>query len=261
MENYASPLQIFKHGKIEEWVFNVPETVNAINLELMEKLRKQIELTKKDENIKVIILRGAGKGFSSGGDIRAMGFRDLKQADEVMDLFNEVVQNLVTLPQIVIAQLHGIVAGAGISLALTADLIVAERESKFSFAFHKVGLIPDAGLNYFLLKSLGPWRVKELLWGERIITVEEMSSLGFVSHLVDVGKGLEFAFALAEKIANGPIFTFMKEKALLRNAQELTLSQTLELEKNAQIVMMNSLDHQEGITAFKEKRKPHFQGK
>ena len=161
----------------------------------------------------------------------------------------------------IIATIHGFAAGAGFNLALACDLIVAAEDSKFALSFSQVGLISDGGGSYLLPRLIGPHLAKQFFFTAEPIPAERLFQLGVINYLVPLEKLQEETTKFALKLAHGPGKAFGKQKKLIDQSFTSTLEEILEQERLIQTLMVQTADHKEGITAFKEKRKPAFRGK
>lgn len=237
---------------------NRPESLNAFSPEMITGLKDAIKKAQRDEGIRVVTISGSGRSFSAGGDVKTMGKREPLDVYEHLGELNELILAMRDLEKPIIAAVHGFAAGAGFNLALACDVILAARESKFVLSFSKVGLISDGGGHYFLPRLIGPYRAKELLFSAEPITVEEAHELGIVNHIYSLdefeGKVREFA----NKLATGPATAYGFIKKIVDQSFVSSLDEILEQERITQATVVSTDDHQEGIQAFKEKRKPNF---
>lgn len=246
-------------------VLNRPESLNAISTELIDDLSEALRRAKNDK-ARALILTGEGRAFSAGGDIRQM--REIAQRegkieaflDEPLKKLHKVVEELDNLPFPTIAVLKGIAAGAGGTLAIACNFVIAEVSSSINFAFVKIGLSPDCGTTFFLPRIVGYRKALELLFLGNTLSAEEAFKLGIVNKLVEDGKAMEEAAILASILAEGPTASFAKIKYLISESFKNNLKEQLEREAEMQLESGRSNDFKEGITAFIEKRKPEFSG-
>jgi 2-(1,2-epoxy-1,2-dihydrophenyl)acetyl-CoA isomerase len=213
-----------------------------------------------------MIVTGAGKGFCSGGDVKAMSER--KESGSGRPLLEKVapgrdrtVQALRDAPKPVIAAVNGAAAGAGMNLALCCDLRLASTAAKFSQAFVRRGLHPDWGGTYFLPRVVGIAKACELIFTGEIIDAQEALRLGIVSAVHPPEELIPAALALARKIADGPPIAIRLAKRAIYHNLDSDLRQALEFETFAQNICFDTEDAAEGIRAFVEKRSPSFRGK
>ncbi len=165
------------------------------------------------------------------------------------------------MPKPIVASVNGVAAGAGVSLALAADLVVAASDARFVPAFHRIALVPDSGLTRTLVRALGRHRAFEILLGERSLAAVEAHELGLVAAVVPAEDLASATRALAERLAAGPTSTVGWTKRLLNAAEDDTLGDSLEAEAAVQEIAGRSADHAEGVAAFGEKRDPEFRGR
>lgn len=258
-----SHLLIENKDGILNLTLNRPESLNAFSSEMITGLREAIQEAKKDDSIRVVILSGAGRSFSAGGDIKGMGNRDkapLNTYDRIGNL-NALILAMKDLEKPIIAAVHGYAAGAGFNLVLACDMILAAEDSKFVLSFSKVGLISDGGGLYFLPKLIGPYRAKELFFRAEPISAEEGKELRIVNHIYPLEEFPQKVNAFAAEIAAGPSKAYGFIKKITDQSMDSSLSEILEQERITQAVIADTEDHLEGIQAFKEKRKPNFTGK
>jgi len=265
MTTYKCLLYEIKDG-IATLTLNRPERLNALGDTLREDLQDAVTRACDDAEVRVIVLTGAGKGFCSGGDVKAMNERAAQGAERplmerVAPGRDQTVLALRDAPKPVIAAINGAAAGAGMNLALACDLRLASTAAKFTQAFVKRGLHPDWGGTYFLPRVVGLAKAAELIWTGEIIDAEEALRLGIVSAVHPPEELMAAAYALARKIAAGPPIAIRLAKRALYHNLECDLRQALEFETFAQNICSETEDAREGIRAFVEKRAPTFRGK
>lgn len=240
---------------------NAPDSLNALSQQVKTSLLEKMTEVEQDPRIKVVILTGKGRAFCAGGDVKGMAEKAAPlQNKERLDYSGTIVKRIYNLKKPVISAVHGHAAGAGFSLALAADIVVAEESAKFTLSFKNVSLVPDMGLHYFLSKTISPWKLKELIWKGARISAQEGETYGFVNVVTPDGDGLVKAKQIAEDLTSGPIKAFTFTKGILNSRSVTDLDSVLELEGFAQSVLKETGDHKEGVLAFKEKRLPSFKG-
>ena len=254
-----------KHGAIATLVMNRPDRLNALNNELTSALNTALNRIAEDESVRVVVLTGAGRAFCSGGDLGAIGKgRASGQTQGLEPLLRAGMQAVLTMrvmPQPVIAAVNGPAAGAGMNIALAADIRIAAEEATFGQNFAKVGLFPDFGGTYFLPQLVGPSRAAELFYTGEMIDAKTALRLGIVNHVVPAAQLEAEVKALAEKIMQGPPMAIRAVKKTLFASERKKLADALEHEVHEQVRCYLSEDCSEGIRAFFEKRAPRFQGK
>lgn len=238
---------------------NRPDSFNALNPEMLRELLETIKSVEENGD-KVVILTGKGKAFCAGGDINMMkNFSDKSFFDDVMDTIEAIVLCLYQMPKIVISAVNGSAAGLGLSLALAADYVVAHQGAKLGMLFLGVGLVPDGGGHFWLEQRMGSHQAKQFIWSMKQVQGNEAKMLGLVDVLTE-SDTLSHATQLGQKLLHSPIKAMLHTKGVYRSQQKSVLKQYLAQEKQAQWELGSTHDHQEGVSAFLEKRKPSFKG-
>jgi 2-(1,2-epoxy-1,2-dihydrophenyl)acetyl-CoA isomerase len=254
-----------KHEGIATLVLNRPDRLNALNNELATALNEALGRVAEDDRVSVVVITGAGRAFCAGGDLAAIGKgrqgRETQSLEPLLRSGMQAVLRMRTMPQPVIAAVNGAAAGAGMNIALAADIRIAAEEATFGQNFSKVGLFPDYGGTYFLPQLVGPAKAAELFYTGDMIDAKTALGLGVVNHVVP-GAQLEVEVkSLAQKIALGPGVAIRAVKKTLFGSQKKELTEALEREVQEQIGCYLSEDCSEGIRAFFDKRPPKFRGK
>lgn len=254
-----------RHEGIATLVMNRPDRLNALNNELASALNDALGRIAEDESIRVVVITGAGRAFCAGGDLSLIGKgRQTGATQELEPLLRagmQAVLKMRAMPQPVIAAVNGAAAGAGMNIALAADIRIAAEEATFGQNFAKVGLFPDYGGTYFLPQLAGPAKAAELFYTGDMIDAKTALSLGIVNQVVPAAQLEAEVKGLAEKIAQGPPAAIRAVKRTLFGSEKNKLAEALEHEVQEQIRCYLSEDCSEGIRAFFEKRRPRFQGK
>ena len=245
---------------------NRPETLNALTPLMRKSFALALEMAEKDDAVRVLVITGAGKGFCSGGDVKAMNAAkksgNTSALDEKIDPIRDtIVMALRNATKPVIAAVNGAAAGAGMNIALACDIRVASANAKFGETFAKRGLHPDWGGTYFLPRIVGTAKACELIWSGKIINAKEALELGIISDLVTPSKLMNTSLEMAQSFAAGPPTAIRLAKRALYRSMESTLREALEFETYAQNICSETQDAKEGISAFVEKRDPQFTGK
>ncbi len=239
---------------------NRPEALNALNATLRAELRAVLKGVAKDPSVRAVVLTGAGRAFCSGADLRGgPDERDFRRV--LVDEYHPIIEALRELPKPIVAAVNGAAAGAGLSLAFAADLVVAAESARFVVAFHRIGLVPDSGLTRVLVRALGRHRAFELLLGERHLDAAEATAAGLLAATVPDDRLITVAGDLARRLASGPTTGIALTKRLVNLAEEATLAESLAAEAALQDVAGRTEDHAEGVAAFGEKRDPRFTGR
>jgi 2-(1,2-epoxy-1,2-dihydrophenyl)acetyl-CoA isomerase len=242
---------------------NRPEVFNSFNEELSAEFIDALKKTSKDESIRVLIISGNGKAFCSGQDLKDVqnytGKRSL--SDSVVRRYNPMILAIREMAKPVICKLNGVAAGAGASLALACDIIVASETASLIEVFSNVGLVPDSGSSFFLPMLVGYNKAFELITLASKISAAEAKSLGIVYQVVAAEQLDNAVNELAQRYASGPTKAYGMAKKMLNKAYSSNLADMLQYEAYCQEIAGNSEDYQEGVTAFVEKRKPQFKGR
>lgn len=256
-----SELLIQQTGGVLRLTLNRPESLNAFSREMIEGLIAALRDAQTREDIRTVVIGGAGRSFSAGGDVKTMGVASPVDVYDHVAKLNECVLAIRALEKPIIASIHGFAAGAGFNLALACDLIVAAEDSRFVLSFTQVGLMSDGGGSYFLPRIIGPQLAKELFFLGEPLSAQRAHQLGIVNRLVNVAELEQETMALAERLAQGPSKAYGMQKRVIDMGMTMTLADVLQAELTAQSMISSTADHREGAAAFREKRKPIFQGK
>ncbi|WP_085524283.1 enoyl-CoA hydratase/isomerase family protein [Tuberibacillus sp. Marseille-P3662] len=240
---------------------NRPDSLNAFSPDMMDGLKEAFQRAEHDDDIRAVVLSGAGRSFSAGGDVKGMGAANPVGVYEHIGELNELIQQMTELGKPIIAAIHGFTAGAGVCLAMACDQIVASEDSQFVLSFSKVGLISDGGGLFFLPRTLGTFRAKELLFNAEPIDAQKAQQWGMVNFIYSSDEWHDKAIAYANKLAQGPSQAYGFIKKIANRSLTADLKEILEVERTTQGMVSQSDDHKEGVAAFKDKRHPHFTGK
>lgn len=254
-------IQLNKEGRYAQLTLNRPEAMNAMDDVMMKELAEAFEQLQNDHDVQVLVIHGAGKAFSAGGDIKKMvdptANFDMKDA---MTHVSNLARALYRLPQITIATVHGAAAGLGFSLVLGCDIVIAEEDSKLAMNFIGIGLIPDGAGHFFLKERVGVPNAKKMIWQGEVMLAKEAKSFDLVDEIVPTGSGFNAAKAYTDKLLASPIKAMLATKKILHASKLGELDEILALETEWQPKMRETKDHREGIQAFVEKRQPKFIG-
>lgn len=238
---------------------NRPDAMNAMDFTMMRELADCFERLHDEKGIDVLILKGAGKVFSAGGDVKMMVTSDdPDDFKHIMSYISRLVRAYYTLPMVTIAEVHGAAAGLGFSLALGSDMIVAEQTSKIAMNFIGIGLVPDGGGHFFMKERVGTMKAKQFIWEGRVMSGQEAKELNLVDHAVSSASITVEKFV--NKILASPTRAMIESKLILHNAKLAELEFVLSSEAEGQTKMRATKDHHEGIRAFVEKRTPNYRG-
>ena len=257
-------------GAVGVMTLNRPESMNAMNPEMLDTMFRVAQRAADDPAVRCLVITGNGRAFSAGGDVKAMasgnsggassgapvlsGVEALRQQEEVSRLLAE-------MPKPTICAVNGVAAGAGMSVALAADLRIASEQARFTTAFAKVGFSGDFGGTWLLQRLVGPLRAKELYFLSDVISAEQARDLGLVTKVVPHDALMDETMALAERLAAGPTLAYGRIKDNFSFGATNTFSDTLQREAENMIASGKTDDHRNAARAFVEKTTPVFEGR
>ncbi|MGH2417704.1 MAG: enoyl-CoA hydratase-related protein [Candidatus Limnocylindria bacterium] len=239
---------------------NRPDALNALNSELRLALVAAIGAARKDPSTRAVVITGAGRGFCAGADLRG-GSEEREFRRVIGAEYNPLIEAIRGLPKPIVASVNGVAAGAGVSLAFAADLVVAAEDARFVPAFNRIGLVPDSGLARTLVRAMGRHRTLEILLGERQLGAHDAHAAGLVAAVVPADRLADATRELARRLADGPTRGIGLTKRLVNAAEDASLADSLAAEAALQELAGRTEDHAEGVAAFAEKRDPRFSGR
>lgn len=243
-------------------ILNRPQVHHALSPELITEITGAIKIADEDDNVRVVVLTGAGdKAFCSGADLKTALASGKPTGELLRAFYNPMIMALRNLPKPVICRLNGLAAGAGASLALACDLIVASEDAYLTQIFVQIGLMPDAGSTFFLPRLVGMAKAFELASTGRRVFAKEALELGLVNKVVPATELDQVVDELIAGYKQAPTRAIGAMKRVLNQSYHSTLAEMLELEADNQEMLSKSLDAQEGIISFLQKKKPEYQGK
>lgn len=264
---------------------NRPESLNAMGGDLIPLLGEHLERCERDPAVRCVAITGAGRGFCSGGDVRAMQSRNdrppagddapagaspdpgaliatiERMAAELREAHNRTVLRIHTMPKPVVALVNGPAAGAGFSLALSADIRIASDRARFGTAFRNVGLSGDFGGSYFLQRLCGAAIARELYFTAEMFDAARALELRIVNRVVPHDELMTAGLDFCRRLASGPTASYARMKQNLNLAEVGTLQQVLDQEALLMRISGFTTDHREAVRAFLEKREPSFVGR
>lgn len=241
---------------------NRPDVFNAFNDTQSYELQDALKQAKKDENVRVLVLTGAGKAFCSGQDLKAIaGSQNRSLSDSLYKRYNPIIKSMRELPKPIVCRLNGVAAGAGCSLALASDIIVASENASLIEVFINVGLVLDSGSSYFLPRLVGSARAFEMSTMGTKVSARQALEWGMVNKVVAPEELDDAVMIYAGYYAQAPTKAVAMMKKMLNKSFHSGLDTMLEYEAFCQELAGRSEDYKEGVMAFNEKRKPQFKGR
>lgn len=244
---------------------NRPERLNSFNDVMHQQLAECLKQAERDDTIRCLLITGAGRGFCAGQDLNDRNVDPNGPAPDlgmsVERFYNPLVRRLAKLPKPVIAAVNGVAAGAGATLALGCDMVIAARSANFVMAFSRLGLVPDCGGTWLLPRTAGRARAMGLaLLGDKM-SAEQAQQWGMIWQVVDDAELADTSLTLARHLATQPTYGLGLIKQALLASETHTLDQQLDMERDFQRMAGRSDDYREGVSAFLAKRPPQFSGK
>lgn len=247
-------------GGIMRITLNRPDSLNAFNSEMLFELQNAFREALNDD-VRCVVLTGAGKGFCSGQDLKDFEAEKKTFKEAIKTKYNPLILQIMSLPKPVICGINGVAAGAGLSLALACDFRIAVESAQLIEVFINVGLVPDSGSTFTLPRILGLAKAFQMCSTAERITGSEAKRLGLVNVCVQTPLVLKAALdKYSKKYAKMPTASLGMIKSLLNNSYSKSLAQILDEEADMQDIAGNSNDYREGVNSFLEKRKPVFKG-
>jgi 2-(1,2-epoxy-1,2-dihydrophenyl)acetyl-CoA isomerase len=260
-----STLRLVQDGGVATIALARPDKLNALTAAMHADLRAALDTCEHEVSIKVVVLTGEGRAFSSGQDLTEDLPRDNKGR---IDLgpplardYNPLVRRLADYPKLILAALNGPAVGASMNIALACDIVVAARSAYLQEAFARIALVPDAGGTWILPRLIGPKRALALMLTAEPVPADEAERMGLVYKVFEDAVFRDETAALAARLAGGPTLAYGLTKRAVRESLHNSLAAQLDLEAALQREAGFSQDFSEGVTAFREKRPPRFSGR
>ena len=252
-----------KKGHIAKITLNRPDRMNAVGPKLSKELRAAFNDVNNDDDVRVVVITGAGRAFCSGGDVRTFaGGPEYEEVGSLRSLNGrDIISGLRRIEKPVIAMVNGAAVGGGCALALACDIRIGSANARFMNAFVRVGLASGWGGPWLYPRALGLGKALELLLTGDFLEAEEAERIGVLNRLVPADKLEEETMALAQKLASGPPLAIKETKIQVYQGLGTDLGTALQRSDIGELICMISDDHKEGVRAFLEKRPPEFKGK
>ncbi|HIB49296.1 MAG TPA: 2-(1,2-epoxy-1,2-dihydrophenyl)acetyl-CoA isomerase [Flavobacteriaceae bacterium] len=242
---------------------NRPEVFNSFNREMALQFQDHLDACEEDDDVRAIVITGAGKAFCAGQDLKEVTTPELNPGFKKIleEHYNPIISKIRTIEKPIVAGVNGVAAGAGANIALACDIVIASEHASFIQAFSKIGLVPDSGGTYFLPRLIGFQKASALMMLGDKVSAQEAERLGMVYKVVLAEEFEETIQNTAITLAKMPTKALGMTKRLLNYAMTNDLDEQLYNEGKLQIEAAESEDYREGVAAFVEKRKPNFKGK
>lgn len=256
----ADSILLERRDAIARVTLNRPDVLNSFDHPMVERMLAILAELKADRSIRAVYLTGAGRGFCAGQDISG-GAAIGDYGEHVRTTWNRIISGVRTLEVPVVCAVGGVAAGAGANLALNCDFVLAAEETAFIQAFINIGLVPDSGGSWILPNLVGPARAAALLMLGEKLPAKQAAEWGLIYRAVPAATLEQEAWSLATRLAAMPTLALGLVKKMIGAAATNSLPQQLEVEAEYQAIAGRSRDHHEGVAAFREKRKPGFEGR
>lgn len=254
-------VSLMVEGKVATLSFNRPECMNSYDMAMSEQLLEATEWLEANQEINIVILKGQGEAFMAGGDIRFFADRLEQMPQGVKAIIRRLastVHNMRQSNKLFVAVVHGAVAGAGLSLMLACDLVLAREDTVFTTAYSRLGTSPDGGLSYFLPRLVGEKKAMELLLLADRFDAKEAYKLGLINRVLPLATFEQDIITYLAKVSNLPSLASQRIKELIYASHNNSLADQLELEAKHFVEATQTQNFTEGVKAFLEKRRPNF---
>ena len=258
-------IKLEKNNGVANLTLNRPDRLNSFNVQMHEELQTALDNIATDAETRCLMITGAGRGFCAGQDLNDRAVTAEGQAPDlgmsVEKFYNPLIRRITNLKMPVVCALNGVAAGAGASLVMACDIVIASRSASFILSFAKVGLVPDSGSSWHFTRALGLPRAKALAMLGNKLKAEQAEQWGLIYQVVDDEALMDEAEKLTSYLAKQPTEALANIKELVHTSFDYSLNEQLERERKAMQHLGRSHDYKEGVAAFIEKREPSFRGK
>ena len=256
----ASPLLLERDGAIATLRFNRPEVLNAIDVPMAQAFLVAVQTIAADPGVRAVVLTGNGKGFMAGGDLATLQADPVQGATDLLTPLNAALLLLTQMNAPVIAQVHGVAAGAGLSLLLIADYVLVAEDTRFNLAYINLGTSCDVGASWALPRLVGVRKAIEIAWLGEAFTADDALRLGLINRVVPATELQAATKALAQRLSSGPTVAYGAMKRLMRESMDRTLPEQLAAEAQAFVCCARTQDFKTGVDAFRARQSAHFVG-
>ena len=257
----TAPLLLERQGAIATLRLNRPDALNAINVPMAQAFLAAVQNIAADPSVRAVVITGNGKGFMAGGDLATLRADPVQGAIDILTPFNAALPLLAQMNAPVIAQVHGVAAGAGLSLLLMADYVLMAEGTRLNLAYINLGTSCDVGASWALPRLVGGRKALELALMGEALTAEEALRLGLVNRVVPAAELQAATTALAERLAAGPTLAYGAMKRLMRESLDRTLPEQLAAEAQAFVQCAGTQDFNAGVEAFHTRQSTQFVGR
>jgi enoyl-CoA hydratase/carnithine racemase len=248
--------------QVAVWTLNRPQAMNSLNFEMLHALKAAVDQVRFDDRVRVVIITGAGeRAFCAGADLKERAGLSPSQVRAFIHTIRNLFSDIEQLPQPVIAAVNGVALGGGTELALASDLRIAAESATLGLTETRLAIIPGAGGTQRLPRLVGKGKAKELIFTGRRIDAAQALAIGLVNQVCAAKELLDACRALAAEICEAGPIAVAQAKYAINHGMETDLGTGLAIESGAYWVTIPTEDRQEGLTAFREKRKPVYKGK
>ena len=257
----TAPLLLERNGAIATLRFNRPDALNAINVPMANAFLAAVQSIAADPGVRAVVLCGNGRGFMAGGDLATLRAEPVQGAIDILTPLNAALLLLAQMNAPVIAQVHGVAAGAGLSLLLMADYVIAAEGTRLNLAYINLGTSCDVGASWALPRMVGVRKALEIALLSEAFTADDALRLGLINRIVPAVELDSATTTLAQRLAAGPTVAYGAMKRLMRASMDRTLPEQLAAEKDAFVHCAGTEDFRAGVEAFHQRQSPQFVGR